>query len=76
MKNWHPVQVLLIYRIIRKLESQLAPRLPAPFLGDVAIVPPWAMTAHVSMRHPFVTWTMNVPSALAAFQTPVLGFKK
>ena len=61
-KNWNP-----------KLESQLAPRLPAPFFGDVAIVPPWAMTASASIRHPFVTWTLNVPSALAAFQTPILG---
>ena len=32
-------------RIIAKLESRLAPRLPAPFLGDVAIVLLWDITA-------------------------------
>ena len=45
MKNWHPMQLLLIYiymyiyiyRIIRKLESQREPCLLAHFLGDVAI---------------------------------------
>jgi len=63
MKNWHPLQLLSIYRIIGTLESQLAPRLPVPFLGDVAIytaLQPWAMTARVSIRHPFATWT-NMP---------------
>ena len=63
MKNWHPLQLLFIYRIIGTLESQLAPRLPAPSLGDVAIytaLQPWAMTAQVSIRHPFATWT-NMP---------------
>ena len=62
---------IYIYRIIARLESRLAPRLPAPFLGDVAIVLLWDITAWVLIQHPFATCTMNVPSALAAFQVPV-----
>ena len=38
------------------------------------MVPAWALTVQVSMRHPFVICTINVASALAACKKPVLGF--